>query len=151
MKKVVLKNSGKTLEIEEGTKIKDLIKTTGYVSDLPVLAARVDNRIRELNSIIYNDSEIEFIDLTFSDGMRMVQRGLIFVLYLASKELFPDRKLKVLHSLNNGLFCELGPWVSQCEILSIKERMKEIIDLDLPFCKEKMDKRMGELCLIPKH
>jgi uridine kinase len=73
----------------------------------------------------------------------MVQRGLIFTLYIAAKELFPNRKLKVLHSVENGLYCELGNWVQNSEIEQLKKRMQELIEANHTFTKHKLDKRLA--------
>ncbi|HNR64173.1 MAG TPA: nucleoside kinase [Thermotogota bacterium] len=117
-----------------------LLKETGIAFPRPVLGARVNNRIRELASPIFIDSTVEFFDITSSDGFRMVQRGLIFLLYLACKECFPERKLRVLHSIQNSLYCELGDWVSGKEIQLLKEKMRDLVEQNLPFWKETLDK-----------
>lgn len=118
----------------------ELLKMSGIEPIRPILGARVNNRIREMNSSVYMDAEVEFIDLSSPDGFRMVQRGLVFLLYLACKELYPEKKLRVLHSIQNSLYCELGEWVTETEIVSLKTKMKELIAQDLPFWKEKIDK-----------
>lgn len=133
-------NTGQTIEIPEGTTIQQVIDTIQYKGECAILAARVNNRIRELDSKIHMDSPLELIDIRNSDGMRMIQRGLIFLLYIAAKELFPQRRLKVLHSINNALYCELGDWVTEEEIIQLKERVRALIQQDLPFTKEKLDK-----------
>nr|HPG98761.1 nucleoside kinase [Thermotogota bacterium] len=119
---------------------KALLKATGMEFPRPVLGARVNNRIRELSSPIYIDSTVEFFDITSSDGFRMIQRGLTFLLYLACKETFPERKLRVLHSIKNSLYCELGDWVSERDIQLLKEKMRGLVEQDLPFWKERLDK-----------
>jgi uridine kinase len=73
----------------------------------------------------------------------MVQRGLIFLLYISTKILFPEKKLKVLHSIGNGLYCELGSWTDQKDLKKIKEKMNELITSNLEFKKEKLDKRVA--------
>src|SRR6056297_2576896 len=123
--------------------VKDILKASGYVPERPILGAKVNNRLRELSNEVFTDSQVEFIDITHSDGVRMVQRGLIFTLYIAAKELFPGRKLKVLHSIENGLYCELGNWVLNSEIQQLKQRMEALIDADLPFTKHKLDKKLA--------
>lgn len=129
------------MNIEKKESLKSILENSGYKPVLPVLGARVNNRIRELSNEVYCDSEIEFIDITTSDGIRMMQRGLIFLLYLSAKMVFPEKKLKVLHSIGNGLYCELGDWVTSKDLIKIKNKMSELIELDLAFKKEKLDKR----------
>ena len=76
---------------------KALLKATGMEFPRPVLGARVNNRIRELSSPIYIDSTVEFFDITSSDGFRMIQRGLTFLLYLDVS--YTHLKLPTIHPL----------------------------------------------------
>ena len=138
-----IKNNQKTILIDKKEKLSSILETSAYNPKLPVLGARVNNRIRELSNDVYSDSEIDFIDITNSDGIRMVQRGLIFLLYISTKILFPEKKLKVLHSIGNGLYCELGSWTDQKDLKKIKEKMNELITSNLVFKKEKLDKRVA--------
>jgi uridine kinase len=138
-----IKNNQKTIIIDKKEKLSSILETSAYNPKLPVLGARVNNRIRELSNDVYSDSEIDFIDITNSDGIRMVQRGLIFLLYISTKILFPEKKLKVLHSIGNGLYCELGSWTDQKDLKKIKEKMNELITSNLEFKKEKLDKRVA--------
>jgi len=133
-------NTGETIAVPRESTVQEVIEHIQYQNPCKPLAARVNNRIRELDSKIHMDAQLELIDIRDPDGMRMVQRGLVFLLYIAAKELFPDRQLKVLHSINNALYCELGDWVSDEEIQKLHQRMEALIHQDLPFQKEKMDK-----------
>ncbi|MFP4461011.1 MAG: nucleoside kinase [Thermotogota bacterium] len=143
MIKVKIINNSKELTYQNTVSVARILKDSEYRSERPVLGAKVNNRLRELSNEVFTDSQVQFIDITHSDGIRMVQRGLIFTLYIASKELFPNRKLKVLHSIENGLYCELGNWVQNIEIEQLKKRMEELIKADHPFTKHKLDKRVA--------
>jgi len=141
MIKVHLNNNDRYYVIEGKMNLGEFLEFSEYKPDNPVLAAKVNNRIRELNSEIYTDSDIEYITVENSDGVRIIQRGLIFLLYLSAKKLFPEKKLKVLHSLNNGLYCELGNWISEDDLNNLKHEMEELIKSDFEFKKIKLDKR----------
>ena len=143
MFKIDIKNYDKQIVVEPETKLTEIIELADLKPERPILGAKVNNRIRELTSKIYSDSVVEFIDTSYEDGFRMVQRGLIFLLYIASSELFPDRKLKVLHSIKNGLYCELGNWIKEEEIKRLKHRMSELVKRSLQFKKEKLPKKLA--------
>jgi uridine kinase len=136
-----IKNINKDITIDKSESLMNILTLSNYKNDLPVLGAIVNNRLRELSNEVYADSDIEFIDITNSDGIRMIQRGLIFLLYIATKTLFPEKKLKVLHSIGNGLYCELGNWVDKKDLEKIKSKMNELIGQNLSFKKKKLDKR----------
>ena len=143
MIKIKILNNDKTLTFQDTVTVRQILEKAELQTERPVLGAKVNNRLRELSSKVFTDSEVLFIDITHSDGIRMIQRGLVFTLYIAAKELFPTRKLKVLHSIENGLYCELGNWVLNSEIEQLKNRMSELIDADYHFTKHKLDKRLA--------
>src|SRR6056297_1799688 len=143
MFKIDIKKYDREIKVKPDTTLKDIIRIAGLKPVRPILGAKVNNRIRELSSKIYSHSVVEYIDTSYEDGFRMVQRGLIFLLYIASAELFPDRKLKVLHSIKNGLYCELGNWIKEEEIEQLKQRMTALVEQSLPFKKEKLPKKLA--------
>jgi uridine kinase len=105
------------------------------------MAARVNNDIRELFKTLKQDATVRFIDMTMEDGARIYQRGLVFILYAAARDLFPDRRLRVLHSLGQGLFCDFRETrVTDDEVIQIKQRMHELIDQDLEYRKQELYK-----------
>jgi uridine kinase len=105
------------------------------------MAARVNNDIRELFKTLNHDATVRFIDMSVEDGARIYQRGLVFILYAAARDLFPDRRLRVLHSLGQGLFCDFRETrVTDSEVIQIRQRMHELIDQDLEYQKQELYK-----------
>lgn len=122
---------------------------TGVV--YPVLAALVDHKLKELDYKLAMTHEVEFIGYNHPDGRRTYLRSLCFVLQNAVRELFPDKVLVIDHSLPSGLYCKVIEIrkqedgrcrtlaLTQEQLASVKNRMKEIVSADMPFRKEKMD------------
>lgn len=106
----------------------------------PILAAYVNGEIRELSYSLKEGEEYGWIDQRRSDGVRILQRGLTFLFYIALKELFPTRVMKLLHSLSGGLYFEMedGEALHKDEIQQLQLRMEELIEEDLPFLKHEM-------------
>lgn len=155
---VFCKNDGKNHKIHLGGTLEDLSKRwCKTVIDpksgqkLDVIAALVDNKLKELEYQPLIFHQVEFIGYNHPDGRRCYLRSLCFVLQNAVRELYPDKVLVVDHSLPSGLYCELHEktrmedgrnkvyFVKDEEIVSIKEKMKEIIAKDLPFKRVKMN------------
>ncbi|WP_213818360.1 nucleoside kinase [Garciella nitratireducens] len=114
--------------------------------ETPIVAAKVNQELEELNYKIEKNAHIEWLDLFTLDGLRIYQRSLVFVLIKAAKDLFPKRQLYVEHSLGEGIYCELhgeSP-LNKEEVYQIKKRMKEIIQLNLPINKKRISKKKAE-------
>lgn len=109
----------------------------GFNLNLPfqVVSAKVNNKSEGLNFRVYNNKDVEFLDVRDPSGMRTYVRSLCFVLYKATSELFPDSKLYVEHPVSRGYFCNLshGRSLSDEDITKIKTRMEELIAMNIPF------------------
>jgi uridine kinase len=116
-----------------------------------IVASIFNNDIRELSKTLERDGELDFIDLTSEDGVRIYQRGLMFIAYVASKEIFPNKKMRVRYSLGKGVYCEFEGWEpSESDLASLKEKMLELVKMDIPFLKEELYK-FDALELFAKH
>ena len=107
----------------------------------PVIAALVNNELKELAYEVYNPKQIRFIDIGHPDGMRTYIRSLTFLLQTSLKQCFPQHRLSVQHSVSNGLYCEITEGkrvVDINEIIVIEHRMRELIKADLPFVKKRI-------------
>lgn len=110
---------------------------SGFNLDFPyqVVSAKVNNRSEGLNFRVYNNKDVEFLDIRDSSGMRTYVRSLCFILYKAVSELFPEGKLYVEHPVSKGYFCNLriGRPIELEDVAAIKKRMQEIIAEDIPY------------------
>lgn len=104
----------------------------------PILGALVNNKVKELSFVFVKNKKVEFIDYSHPDGLRLYVRSLFFILYAAVSELFPEVKLKMMHGISRGYYCELaglGRPVTDSVITAIKRLMQELIEKDIPFEK----------------
>lgn len=134
-----LVNDGSTMEVEMGSTLMDVLQTTSLESRYPVLAARVNNRYKELSYRIYKPVTVEFFDIRHFEGYRVYQRTLSFVLQMASLEVAPERKLRIRHSLGNGFYAEYDdkmPIAAEDAAL-LKLRMEDIVARNIPITREK--------------
>jgi len=133
---IICENTGQRKAYPIGKTLQEIAKDLQVETGKPIIGAMVNNTVKELSYQIYKPKKIRFIDLTHDDGMRMVVRSLIFVLYKASCELFPKSEFIVRHPISNGYYCTLqnGNNLHYADdIEKVKKRMQEIIDADLPF------------------
>jgi len=131
---------GRKKEVPEGTMLLDLSKELESEYRALIVAAKVDNEIKELTYRVEEPCNIEFIDLTEEDGMRIYRRSLHFLLIKASHDLFPDRKVIINHSISKGIYCEITgeKELTQDEVKKLEQRMKELVDARIPFVKREV-------------
>ena len=134
-----LVNSGVAIDVEMGTSLAEVLNKADFARPYPILVARVNNRYKGLNYRIYKPVTVEFLDVRHYEGYRVYQRTLSFVMQVAATELFPERKLRIRHSLGSGFYAEFESCiVPTCEELALlKARMTEIVERDLPITREK--------------
>lgn len=134
-----LLNNASTIEVAMGTTLMEVLQTIRLDSPYPILAARVNNRYKELGYRIYKPVEVEFFDMRHFEGYRVYQRTLSFVLQRASYELFPERKLRIRHTLGNGFYAEYDDRksLSSEDAMLLKLRMEDIVARDLPITRVK--------------
>lgn len=127
-------------EVYEGISLQELSESCKNQYKSTIVAAKVNNDIKELSYRLNESCRVEFIDLTDDDGMRIYKRSLSFILIKAVNDLFPDRKVIICHSISKGIYCEVKgdtPLTVE-EVDMIKNRMKEIVNLKIPFIKKIM-------------
>ena len=135
MLQIYCKNNNIYKEFPIGSTLLEIY--SGFNLDFPyqVVSARVNNRSEGLNFRVYNNKDVEFLDVRNPSGMRTYVRTLCFILYKAVSEIFPEGKLYVEHPVSKGYFCNLriGRPIELEDVLAIKQRMQEIIAEDIPF------------------
>ena len=137
--KIFCKNTNSEHNYPLGTSLLEISKDLDIRLKNTVCGAIVNHQVKELSFCIVKPKQVEFIDVSHHEGLRMYIRSLIFVLYAAVKEVMPDVSLRVQNGISNGYFCELngmGREISESDIFSIRQEMKALIEADLPFVKK---------------
>ena len=104
----------------------------------PIIGALVNNKVKELSFVFVKTKKVEFIDYSHPDGMRLYARSLFFILHAAVHEVFPQVKLKMMHGISRGYYCELAGLdrsITNSDIFAIKSEMQQLVELDIPFKK----------------
>ena len=139
MLQIRCKNNNMTKSFPEGTSLLDVYQE--FADDIklpyPVVSAKVNNASQGLKFRLYQNRDVEFLDAREGSGHRVYVRSLCFVLYKATQDLFPGSKLFIEHTISRGYYCNFKkkgyePMV-EGDVEKIRERMQEIINLDMPF------------------
>ena len=139
MLQIRCKNINTTKSFPEGTSLLDVYQVFADEIKLPfpVVAAKVNNTAQGLKFRLFQNRDVEFLDASEGTGLRVYVRSLCFVLYKATSDLFPGSKLFIEHPLSRGYYCNFkkrgAEPLTEEDVKRIRERMEEIINLDLPF------------------
>lgn len=127
---IYCKNTRSFHEFPIGTSLQEIGQQLNIQLDFPVVAARVNYKVEDLNFLVYKPKDIEFIDMSCPSGMRVYVRSLSMVLSLAVKRLYPNAVLHIAHSISKGYFCKLEHLdepITDTIIDAIKSEMNQII------------------------
>lgn len=134
---VIIENTGERREIPQGTSLSELAKTyTSEPGTHPVLGAFVNNVVEDMQYNIYSPKSIRFFDIASSHGRRMYQSSLVFMLYKALRDTYPQASLSVKHSLRGGFYCTItGQNLDKRDQVAetVRKRMLELQQQNLPF------------------
>lgn len=135
-------NDGKEYSLPVGTPLSSIAPkniTTADGREYPVLAALVDHEIKDLDFAVFYPHRVEFIGFNHPEGRRCYFRSLSFLAQRAARSLFPEKKFKINHSLPSGFYCKFrGENVADEDIMRLREEMRRLVALDLPFTHKKM-------------
>ncbi|RGN47092.1 MULTISPECIES: nucleoside kinase [unclassified Bacteroides] len=135
MLQICCKNNNIIKNIPIGSSLLDIYNDFNLEMPYGVVSAKVNNRTEGLNFRVYNNKDVEFMDVRESSGMRTYVRSLCFVLCKAVEEIFPDGRILLEHPISKGYFCNLkiGRPITLEDVSRIKQRMMEIIVEDIPY------------------
>ncbi len=128
--KVICQNTSSVIEVEAGTSLLELERRLALGGKYPMLAAYVNNRIKELNYKIFKPLAVRYIDITHFEGYRVYQRTISFIVQKAVRDLWNDRKFYIRHTVGRGFYCEFDDEqeLSDGEIEALRAQMQKIID-----------------------
>ena len=136
-------NDGKQYPVQPGDRLSSIAPE--FVTDAKtgkqyrVLAALVDHKLKQLDFTLFYPHEVEFIGYNNPEGRRTYIRSLSFLLQKAVRNLFPEEALEINHSLPSGLYCRFDDRrIEDEEIVRLRDEMRRLVTLDLPFTKKKM-------------
>ena len=142
--KIVVKGpklNPETINVEDGTKVSDILKDYAHKMPNPIYLSKVNNCYRYLGHVLRHDSTVEFLDFSTQATWIVYQNSLELLYMKAVHDVCgKDTLVTISNSLNKGLYTFVIPSVNDETIKKIEDRMHELVLLDLPIKKEYMNK-----------
>ncbi len=133
---IYCKNTGTYHEVPIGASLLEIYTLVGSPLSYKPMNALVNNKTEGLTYRCWQPKDIEYVDYTQLSGMRTYVRSLCYLFSKAVNDILPDATLKLEHSISKGYYCVVHngmPHVDAETIGKIKQRMRELVDADLPF------------------
>ena len=126
-------NNGVTKDFPKGSSLLEIYE--GLAIEMPYgpIAARVNNVTQGLALSLYRNNDVEFIDITSDDGMRMYVRSLTFIFMKAMNEVFPGEIVRFENAISRGYYCRMDHPVTDEQLDIVREKMHLIVKSDIPF------------------
>jgi uridine kinase len=133
---VICKNNRQTIQVPIGTTLQEALLLLQVKTQSPIIGALVNNKPACLSKGLYNHKTIEFIEQNTTIGKRIYVRSLVFLIYKAIEDTFPQARFRVEYAISNGYYCTIQinqERISLDQLKTIKERAQQIVNEDLPF------------------
>lgn len=140
-----LSSGWEKIQIAEGSKIEDIYKL--YKEELPyvVLCANRNNVIEDLNHPVMDGDRIELMDGRHKAANLIYQYTLSMIYIKAVNDVLGKVKVDMENTLNKGVFTEIRSKkpVTEAQVRAIEDRMRQIVEADLPITKELVSRERG--------
>ena len=135
--KIYCINNKRTESFNPGVSFTEIFSTLEISLKGDPMCVCANGRIMSMDSQVYEDCDVEFLDATTSIGARSYLLGLVFVLYKAVSELYPGSRIRVSNAISKGVYCpvEIGRELTEEDVTGISERMGSIIGRSIPFIR----------------
>lgn len=131
---IITLKGGDKREYENGTSLLDIAKSISEGLARNCLAANVNGETKDMTFVPQNDCEVSFLTFTDEDGKNAYRHTASHVLAQAVKRLYPDTKLAIGPSIENGYYYdfEFSKPIMEADFDKIEAEMKKIIKENLP-------------------
>ena len=137
-----IKYKGKKMEVKEGLKVSEAFKDDIKNSKYTVVGCLYNNEYTNLEKEIEEGADIDLIDVSSKEGMKIYRRTLVYIMGKAFEKLYPNEKMMVEYQLGSAMFCTTDNIKNTDEFIkSLSEEIQKIIDKDLKIEKKEMTRQ----------
>lgn len=131
--------NGKQTQFDEKRTILSLVDDP----DKRFVAAKVNNRLRELSYELGFDCEVKLLDLKDSDAVKVYETSMRYLIAMAFHNVYPQYKVKICYGISRSLLVTVvSPRVKMdnAMLAAVTAEMRRIVESDLPFTRMTMSK-----------
>ena len=132
--------NNKKIEVDDDAILEDVIKK--HFKEKNIVAANVDNVLRDLSESVVNNSNIELITLEQKDGLNILRHTCAHIFGHAIKQLYPNVKMVIGPVIENGFYYDIlseSP-ITEKDLTLIENRMRKLAKKNYSIKREVVQK-----------
>ncbi len=128
---ITLKSGGK-FTFSKGVLLSEILENLDKENKQKIVLARIDSHILNLNHRLEKGGKIYWIPLNTPEGTRSYRYTLCLILITAMKQILPEERVIINHSIGKGLYCEFKTKrkATSSIIKETEKRMQKIISMN---------------------
>jgi threonyl-tRNA synthetase len=137
---------GSELEIRPGDRARDVAERIGPRLLRDAVVAKLDGRLVDLDAPLNGGGEFEVVTKDSPEGLEVLRHSTAHAMAQAILELYQGSKLTLGPPIEDGFFydIEVAGRITDEDLPRIEERMREIVERDLPIEREEVSKKEAE-------
>jgi len=137
---ITLKDESAKTVLTEPVSAREALKRLGVKGLERVVAVRLNGERRDLATRIDSPTVLAPVRIDSAEGLEILRHSTSHVMAMAVKELFPGVKVTIGPAIEDGFYYDFDyerPFREE-DLPRIEERMREIIEANLPFSRKEM-------------
>ena len=120
-------------QFEDKVNMFDVAKSISNSLAKKAIGARVDGKLVDMTFVLENDAKVELVTPETEDGLEIIRHSTAHLMAQAVIRLFPDTKVTIGPSIENGFYYDFDPvnQFSEDDLVKIEEEMKKIAKEDI--------------------
>ena len=133
---IICKNNHERINAPVGITLRELALLLKIELKSDILAAYVNNKLTALDTALYRNRTVEFVDVCSASGQRVYLRSMTMLIYKALHDCFPNHVLEVEHAISNGYLMSIRKGDSSLtakQLATLNAHIAELIQADLTY------------------
>ena len=132
--------NNKKIEVNDDAILEDVIKK--HFKEKNIVAANVDNVLRDLSESVINNSNIELITTEQKDGLDILRHTCAHIFGHAIKQLYPNVKMVIGPVIENGFYYDIlsETPITEKDLTLIENRMRKLAKKNYSIKREVVQK-----------
>jgi threonyl-tRNA synthetase len=132
--------NNKKIEVDDDAILEDVIKK--HFKEKNIVAANVDNILRDLSESVVNNSNVELITLEQKDGLDILRHTCAHIFGHAIKQLYPNVKMVIGPVIENGFYYDIlsETPITEKDLTLIENRMRKLAKKNYSIKREVVSK-----------